>query len=203
MRSLSTRVAEEHSALIARACAGLSRRENWATEDVTSLTATLKSLGLVGLGKLRAAWLLEDGPYSCRGNDELLADLILALALIARTAGVTIQLRSDRVVEALSPENQRSLFLVFSGKGSLRWASAEATLRYREKYLPQESTSSRPRRALVSGVVGTSPANISPPPTIVDQEDDESILADGAPFQMWSTDELRGNVAAVSMELIA
>lgn len=205
MRALSTRLAEEHSNHIAAACSVMTTREGWTQEDLSSLRSKLKSLGLVGLGKLRASWLLDDRPYCCHEGtiEELLADILLALALIERTAGVSIQLHSDRIVEITTGSNQRLSFLVFSGKGSLRWTSAETEILYREKYCPLESASSRPRRALVSGVTGPSPARVSPPPSIVDQEDEKSIMADAPTFKMWSTDDLRTNTTAVLQELIS
>lgn len=205
MRGLSTRVASERCAQIESTCLALVARESWPAEDVPSLCQRLIQLGLVGLGKLRAAWLLEDRPYCCHENAtvDLLADLLLAIGFIERTAHVTIRLRSDRLIEAINVQNQLSSFLIFSGRGSLRWASAEPAIKHSEKYFNHDSGARRPRRALVSGVIGTTLDRVTPPASIVDVENEESILSDQEAFKMWSIEELRATPDAVLQELLA
>lgn len=204
MRGLSTRVASERSAQIEAACRTLAVREGWAPEDVQSLCRRLTQLGIVGLGRLRAAWLLEDRPYCCHENAtvDLIADLLLAIAFIERTANLTIRLRADRLVEAVNGQNQHSSFLIFSGRGSLRWASAEPAIKHSEKYVNYDGGIVRPRRALVSGVIGTTLDRVTPPASIVDAASEESILSDQEAFKMWSIEELRATPDAVLQELL-
>lgn len=205
MRELSTRMAAEHASHIANSCATLMKRESWPAENVTSLSNRLTLLGLVGLGKLRGSWLLDDRPYCPHdaSNAELLADLLLALGFIERTATVTIELKTDGIVDVINAQNQRTSFIVFSGKGTLRWTSAETEILYREKYRPMETGSTRPRRALISGVVGAPLASVSPPPSIVERQPTDSIIADAPSFKMWSTDNLRADPPSVLPELLA
>lgn len=205
MRELSQRLASEYGARISTACTVMVGREHWPTENIQGLCDRLTRLGIVGVGKLRASWLLGDQIY-CRhedGHDDLLADVLLAIGLIERTANVTIHIRADRIVEVAAPDNARASFLVASGKGTLRWASIEAQILHCEKYCPRDTGDSRPRRALVSGVIGTPLGAVTPPASIVDLQDSDSILTDQASLQLWSTDELRANPAAVIRELFA
>ncbi len=68
-------------------------------EDLTHLVGRMQSLGLVRLGMLRASWLLHDKPYCSMEGDapDVLADLLLSVAMIARVSRSTAIIADDSV----------------------------------------------------------------------------------------------------------
>jgi len=203
MRALSQRLASEHGSQISAACNALIESLKWPAEDIAGLCGRLVDLGLVGIGKLRASWLLESGGYSRhRGsNVDFLADLLLAVGFIERNEASKADVMSDGVVE-ISTSDGRRISLILASGGGKRWTSLEAEFKLREKYRPQDSAQRRPRRVLVSNVTGGDLTTVSPPVSIVNTPDESSILDDQNSFKFWSADQIRKDPASLK-ELLA
>ena len=101
MRELAQRVVVEHREELRAACLILQESEGWEPEDVDQLCDRVLDLGLLGLGQLRARWLLSDMPYIPRymSNVSHIADLMLVVRLIERRSTTSAKLGSDGVVE--------------------------------------------------------------------------------------------------------
>ncbi len=122
MEELSERLSTEQVFELEQAISRKVREEALLqTEDVTNLLACLRNLGLVKLGKLRAHWLLYEKPYypvNLNGNG-LLADLLLALAMIARVSGTAVIIIENGLVEFQRDDRVVVTYLVASGCGHL------------------------------------------------------------------------------------
>lgn len=199
MKTLSHRLAVEHADKIASACTTITKAEGWPAEDVQGLRDRVVTLGLIGLGKLRASWLGDSVRYLNHSDDtvELLADLLLAVGLIERIEGVRSEVLSNGVIEVTLSDNRRVPLIMASGRGSKRWTSMQEALKQREQYRPQDSSVRRSRRAIVSGVIGSRPEAVSPPESIVDMPEEDSILGDDRSISLWSVDQLRANPALI------
>ena len=132
MGRLADRVVEEHRAELERECAGLAQDLELADEDVASTCERLSALGLVGLGKLRASWLMVTGPYQPRTTEQLrlLSDLILAVAMIERVAGTEATFSDEGVIEFVGVARTVRILLC-SGGGWMTRAYAESKARGR------------------------------------------------------------------------
>ena len=77
------------------------QEDNLPNEDITQLLTALQHLGIVRVGKLRAHWLLYEKPYHVFEESilGLLADLLLALATMARVSGADVVIIEDGRVE--------------------------------------------------------------------------------------------------------
>ena len=191
MTLLSKRLAQEHRAEIEKACEDLQNENGWTPEDPTELCDRLEALGLLEFGRLRASWMLIKQRYMpCHAADpRLIADLLLVISLVERTTGGIAILRGDGIVDLESPDGKKlGSFLIGSGSGHERPATLEAKMRHKEVDHPH----ARPSHLLVSGVTGA--RVLSPPKSIVSEEDPESIVGGGGrTFVMIHADEIREN----------
>jgi hypothetical protein len=193
MEELSLRVVDQQRIEIQRKCERRMQEEHFENEDAHSLCHRLGRLGLLGLGRLRARWLLDPAPYLAHLGLELtwIADLLLAIGLIERRTVTEASFFEDGVVELRQDGQLLVALLVAHGRGIKRWLSIEAdsqiwARRYRKRD-PQ------PRRVILAGVDGPRNPVVSPPPSIVSREDPESILGESSVVEMISIEDLRAN----------
>ena len=152
MEELSERLSAEQVVELGQAIGRKVREEELLqTEDVANLLACLRNLGLVKLGKLRAHWLLHEKPYypvKLNGNG-LLADLLLALAMMARVSGTAVIIIENGLVEFQRDDRVVVAYLVASGCGHRGRAAVEAVVESRRaQYRSHPAT---PRGVLVGG----------------------------------------------------
>ncbi|MDA1052171.1 MAG: hypothetical protein O3C40_17065 [Planctomycetota bacterium] len=191
MRAFSERLILELANKIVRACDDLTYKEKWPNESVASLRDRLTALGLIAFGKLRAAWLLDDRTYLKmeEGHADLIADLLLAIGLIERIEGVAATMNSDGIVEFRSATHHWYV-RVASGRGVRRWTSIETELLQREKYSATGTHSPRSRTVLIAGVTGP-PRPVTPPVSILGDDDDDSIVGGDTHLTLLDVDQIR------------
>jgi hypothetical protein len=190
MRQLSARILEEQRAQLERACRELITANGWGVEDVETLCARLSEHGLIAVGRMRASWLLSDSPYlpTKELNWPWLADLLVAVALVARMTGSQPTFGDDGLLELRRDGQIFGLIILAHGRGFQRWLVVEGQiqrLRWSATRVP------RPRFAIVAGIPDGRPASVAPPGNILYEETETSIIMAAVSPRMFSVDELR------------
>ena len=137
MRALAKRLVEEHGAEIERACYKLNLEQNNEEEDFSELCQRLIDIGLVGLGKLRAAWLPEGDPYLPYDSGiplRLFTNLLLGVRVFEKLSNRRARFSADGLVEFYVERNVERV-MVCSGLGSMAYAQLVARLYDRQKKL--------------------------------------------------------------------
>lgn len=198
MDELSQHLAREHAS---RLLAAIQRKivdDHLPSEDVEPLLERLQTLGLVALGKLRAHWLLHDTPY-CPVEPTglgLIADLVLALAMMTRVSGAAAVIFDNGLVEFHRGTRTAISYLLASGRGYRGRAAIEAAVAARRA---QYRTHPVPPRAVIVG--GTSDiwnAPLTPPTDVVRGNVTDTVLADTATLPLLHISELRANPTLVA-----
>jgi hypothetical protein len=88
MEQLGERLLREQLVRLDGAVRDKVRDDGLPNEDITGLVERLGALGLVKVGRLRARWFVQGRPYCPEeaGTLGLIADLLLALAMMARVS---------------------------------------------------------------------------------------------------------------------
>lgn len=195
MELLAVRLTEEFRHSLETSCLEMCSEHGWDAEagPATALCKRLHSLGLVDLGALRAAWLL-DHPSLYTPDDErrgLIADLLLGIGLVEQRHSAEAHFRSDGTVRLYRAGRALPSFLAASGQGTLRWAALEARVL---KVLGDYQGIDRPRAALLSGVSGGRPDTIAAPEDVI--ADWASDITQGTPRpELVTVDEIRSDPA--------
>jgi len=151
-------------------------------------------LGIVKLGKLRASWLLHDKPYCPVDSSAsgLLADLVLALAMLARVSGALPVVADDGVVEFHRDGQAVSSYLIASGLGYRGRPAIEARIESRSP--DHRSRAAPPRGVLVGGTSDAWDVPTTPPKDILQGDQIEEDLVSGPmTLPLIHIDELRRN----------
>lgn len=192
MHQLAARVTEEHRATMECECEALIDEHGWNPEDVSGVCARLAALGLIGLGRLRARWLLDDTGYAPHPREtalvRVLSDLLIAAGMIERESGTTARFDDEGIVEFQGTRQGHVLAMLCSGSGWMRWELLEGKVSFRRQQLERRGRSVR--LAIVSGVVGER-AGIAPPESISGEAETDSIVFGEAQIQLVTVDELR------------
>ena len=191
MKSLSDRLVLEQRALLESAATAFLTREGIEEESIDALLDRFEVLGLVGIGKLRAAWTLDKRSYSRdeEASRESLADLLLAVAFLSRQAGVSAVLCEDGVVE-FRRANQITAALIFlTGNGTKGWSAIDAEL-------PQRLEELKTRPTLVTGAIIAHTrdgikSNVAPPVDVVHEDSSASIINGPTPIPFYHIETLR------------
>lgn len=195
MRELAQRLAVEHLAVLRQAAEALQGQRGLPEEALDCVLDVCAELDLVGLGELRARWLLrQDGYVPARAVDPaLLADLIQGAAILARALDVRfvgapdgcLQMRrGDRVVGVLIPA---------SGAGIRQWTQYEPEVRNQSWVRSQGGGDQTV--ILAAGVLGNRD-RIAAPPDIIDDPNLESVAQAPTEPLFIDVDELRANPSA-------
>ena len=190
-RELSARLVEEHRTQLIASCGTLAHQEGWAPEDVEGVLTRWASLGLVGVGRVRARWMLANRTFMPRAGCavELMADLIMIVRLIERTAECTARFSVDGTVEFWRDDRRFGPVVSASGRGIRRWVAMEQEVvahAHHWRYLVPQ-----PRIAIVSGVVGGRPQQIGPPEDVVVGNGTDSIVGGQTSVELVAVDEIR------------
>lgn len=196
MNQLAHRVSQEHIDELGRAVTRVVAENGLQAEDVTSLLARLLDLGLLKIGRVRACWLLHDKSY-CPAETAgfpLLADLLLALGLLARVSGASAILAEDGLIEFHRDDRVVSVFMVASGQGYRNRAALEARMgAHRTQHRLRVKA---PTGALIGGTsdgIGELP---TPPANIIDGEGgSDSVVTGSSAFKVFHIAEIRANQA--------
>lgn len=191
MSQLGARVVEEHRAELYSACQQLIATEGWNDDDPAGLCQRLADLGLLGLGRLRARWILDTSSYAPRDlvTVDWIADLLLAVGLIEQSAGAHSVFEEDGVVELRRDDRVLGSVILASGKGVRRWLALEVEIgqhSYRRRM-----RNPQPHFALVGAIQGERPEQIAPPSNVAVGDEPGSIVSGDNAFQLISVEELR------------
>jgi hypothetical protein len=191
MEALSTRVVRDHQAQLALACDQVRRTNQWDAEDVTNLCERIAQLGLLGMGQLRAMWLLEKDAYlPFRGLDTgLWADLTLTVALIERLLGLRAAF-VDGMLEFMDGNRRIALVAPVSGRGRKRWLAVETDVR--EKTATWAKRGKKPTAVIVTGFIASATERATPANLVTEYEKGDIVDAD-SDINMLSAYDLREN----------
>ena len=191
MRALAQRVVEEHRASLERACGKLAEELDQQGEDVSGLCRKLAGIGLVRLGKLRAAWMLDKGSYLPHDPGiplRLFGTLVLGIRIVERVSGHQAGFADDWLVE-FSQERQVTRVMVCTGDSVMTVARIEVELRKRQHILRERGQATS--IALVGGI--ESGTNVETPNDIVANPDPDDLLTGPGHLRILSLDELRAD----------
>ena len=191
MHALAERVVEEHRAAVERDCGDLSRDLGIETEDVADLCGRLAGVGLLGLGRLRAAWMLDSGsylPYEQGAPLHNFSHLVLAIRLVERVSGRRARFDEDGVVE-FSQGGYVTRVMACSSGGWMNGARIEVELSKRREAMQRQGKA--PSVALVWGV-GYS-LDMATPSDIVGDSDPNDLVTGPAYLRMVSISDLRAD----------
>lgn len=189
MRELSQRVAVEQGAAIERDCRELIKQYNYEDDDVTDICRRMAEIGIIRLGQLRAAWMLEDGwylPHEPGIPLRLFSSLVLGVQMVERLSARNATFTDEGLVE-FSRDTHVTRVMVCSGRGSMGHAQIRAKLsERREQFLGQSMSYST---ALVSGV--ESGVDIAAPSNIIAENDRYDLVTGPSHLRIVSFAELR------------
>lgn len=192
MWSLSQRLALVHVDDLTTACSAIVAREGLTDTTPQGLRDRLGNLGLIGLGEMRARWMLDAATYLPNAglDPELIADLLLAVGLIEEVTGCRAVFEQDGIVDFVEGGDLKGSLAIGSGRGTSRWVTLEAALN--EKRVREGVAANKPRFALVGSVSDQRPTAIAPPEDVVrGGTPNESILSPDPPLSLVTVDELR------------
>lgn len=196
MDALGERVLEEHRTAIRKACDAVMSERGGDEEDVEDLCARLAALGLLALGRLRAAWMLDDRSYlafGSMGSPRYFANLVVGIGMLERVSDCVAEFSDEGVVEFRKGSRVTSTLVGFGG-GALNRAAVEVKLRRRSdamKHVP-----SQPSIGLIAAVE-PSATSIATPSDIAIGDQHDDLVRGPAAFRVVGFEELRGNTALV------
>jgi hypothetical protein len=197
MEQLSERLLTEHVSQLKQAVDRKFQEDRLQIEDVGDLLARLKSLGLVKSGKLRALWLLHDREYYPLEPNALglIADLLTALAMVARVSHSVAVICEDGITEFQRDGRAVVSYLVASGRGHRTRSAVEADVehrhrRYRGRVPP-------PTGVIVSGTSDTWTTTLTPPADVVRGNVSESIVVGPQGLPLFHIGELRADPSRI------
>ena len=189
MSALAERVVEEHRAALEHDCDALIKNLGIETEDITDLCGRLAEVGLLGLGRLRAAWMLDSRsylPHEQGTSLHLFSNLILAIRMVERVSGRQARFDEDGLVE-FSLDGYVTRVMVCSGGGWMTGALVEAELSKRRAAMQRQG-----RAPLVALVAGVEPGpDTATPNNIAGDADPDDLVRGPSRLRMVSINELR------------
>lgn len=151
MGELSDRLVKEHVAQLREAVEQKVQQDGLRPEEVQPLLDQLLALGLIEFGELRSDWLLHSERYTPFNSytPGLLADLLLALAMMERISGTQAAIGDRGLVEFRRDGRVVTAFLVASGRGHRKMSALEAEIARRERQC--RNSRIRPQGGIVGG----------------------------------------------------
>lgn len=204
MSRLGERLLANHRDELHDACRRMIEREGFDDGDPSGVCDRLTQLDLLGVGELRARWLLETRQrYLPHGavDIELIASLLLAIALIERRTATSATFHDDGAVEFVKEGSLKTSLLVASGRGTRGWSSVEAAIN--QPTFPRNHHFAEPRYVLLDGVGLREP--VAPPMKLVGEDETaaaESIIGGEEMLILRSVDELRAQ-PSLAEEMVA
>lgn len=191
MAEMGRRLMQEHAALIGQAITNKVHDDALTGEDVAGLVHQLVDLGLLRVGRIKAEWLLHSKPYRpMRGDDPaLVADLLLALAMVGRVTGAKVAITDDGIVEFYRDGRVVAASMLASGCGHRGRSAVEADLSRRRRQLRRRVV--HPTMALVGGTSDAWGAQVSPPPDVVRGATEGDIITGPETFRLVHISQLR------------
>lgn len=191
MAALSIRLVLEHASRLKVAAAEIIQREQLTPENIDALLSRLEDIGLVKLGQLRANWLLHEKPYlpDEQGDRELIADLLLAAAFVARETVCSAVICEDGVVEFRRGDQTIAAHVFVSGKGTRGRSAIEGELSTRQRRFRGRSTP--PSGAVIAGTREGGAVPISAPSDVLLGDTLNSIVLGPTTLPLFHVELLR------------
>lgn len=182
MHALGDRVLRDQKAKLEAGCASLMHANpGWPAESVGSVCSRLAQLGVLGAGEIRARWFIDEDNYRPHPRDavnmDLLADLVLGLALLERLRSREARLDNEGLANFDGPGGPTSIAVV-SGRGSRDWVRIEGDVARRLRDLKRRGRSVQ--AVLATGVTGNRESVVVP----------ENIAGERDPTSVAGTDPL-------------
>lgn len=176
MAALSQRLVVQQIALLNSTAQDVIARDTLYPEDLAPLLSRLENLGLLELGRLRANCLLYEQDYIVDEElgRELVADVLLGIALITRVTGTTAIILGIGVVEFRRGDRIVSTHLVVSGRGSRGRIAIQSELSLRQRRY--RGLASSPAGAIVGGIRDDIEGPITPPADVLIGDTSGSII---------------------------
>jgi hypothetical protein len=198
MVELSDRLLQEHVAKLSSAATQKAADDGLPDNDITPFAHWLQSVGLLNVGRLRATWLLLETPY-CPDVDlhrTLIADLLLAVAMLGRVRNATPVLCADGAVEFRRNGHTIACYLLASGRGTKRWAAIEAKLSSIERQHRGRAT--QLNGLIISATSDAWATEVTPPADIARDDTSGDILLGHASPVMFHVESLRQNAESAA-----
>ena len=198
MSELAPRVVKEVRLQLAKAITAKAKNDNLREEDPADILDRLEVLGLVRIGMLRATWLLHNKPY-CPDNHTaraLLADIALAVCMIARERGVRATIAEDGLIDFERDGRVIASYVIASGSGHHGRAAIEAELRSKRHLFDRRRF--RPQGALIAGTSDFAAPPPSPPADLLQGNRENDIVVGATFLPMTHIHELRLNPAQIA-----
>jgi hypothetical protein len=196
MQELSARLLTEHAQQLENSANEKVQDDGLAAEDLTSFLERLRALGLVACGKLKGQWLLTGGAY-CRATPDhhrLVADLLLAVAMVARVSGTQAVIVEDGIIEFHRDNRVVAACLLGSGRGHRGRPSMEAAIDQQRR---QHRGRAIPISSAIVGATSDWGVVATPPADVVRGNVADDIILGQAPLPMHHIAELRANPNAI------
>ena len=173
-----------------------SRRTTYEEEELTDLCRRLAEVGLVRLGQLRAAWMLERGSYLPHEPSiplRLFSSLVLGVRMVEKLSDRQAIFVDHGLVE-FCRGNHVTRVMFCSGRGSMNYARMEAELSDRREQLVGQGKSFAV--ALVGGL--DSDADIATPSDIIAETEPHDLVTGPAHLRIIRIGKLRADPTLIS-----
>lgn len=168
MTLLGDRVLAEQIDHLRVVCTTEVATEAFAIANVDLVIEHLRGMGLVEMGKVRAAWLSLDECYAAHTERDapLLAHVVIAASAVAQAAEAEEVIIRSEVIEFRAGSGATlTCAMVACGRGIRGWAAMEAEIRRRRAAIPRHDP--QPRFAVVGGAIGLPLGELAAPIDIV------------------------------------
>ena len=191
MDALSERLVFEQTTILNSVATEITERESVTPENLATLLSQLQRFGLVDVGRLRASWLLYEKLYLSDNImlRELIADLLLGVALIARITDTEAVILANGLVEFRRDHRIVATHVFVSGGGSRSLAAIEGALSSRWRC--DRKLTTVPIGAVVAGVRNSDVSRVTPPRDVVLGDTTESIVFGSSALLIFRVEALR------------
>ena len=193
MEQLSDRVLVEQRRRLVSSCLDARAAEALDENDVGAIVSRATAAGLLGLGSLRARWMMKPGDYHPEREAELpfIASVLIALRVIEKYMKAEAVFREYAAVDF--KDGAKSVlcaaFIIVPGK---RWLALEGTLhRLQRRWSGQNPA---PSCVFVCGAVGPRLKDAEPPEDLVSADKPDSIVSPSIDA-LYDVEEVRLNPA--------
>lgn len=194
MDVLANRVVQEHRASLEQACADQIEEHDLDdddSEDIDALCRRITQDGLIKLGQIRARWTLSAASYLPQRSviTKWIADILIAVGFIERQSKSQAVFRADGIIEFRRGNLIVGMVIAAHGQGYLRWEALATRVRQSQQYSDYGDCGTV--RAIVSGVQGVEPTNVTPPENIVWQGKPDSLIPPPRRLKLYSVIQIR------------
>ena len=189
MRALGDRVVAAQCGELQQVCEAMANELGVDSEDVSSLCDRLASIGLVGLGQLRAAWMLNRSSYRANLDSDSLqqiGNILMVIRLMERTSGSSARFFKEGLIE-FSRDGKITRMVACSGSGWRNYTSIQGGLNWHLRKLGIEGR--EPSVAVVAGMA--SGPEVTTPDDITGEAYDGDVIIGPESLTIIDVNEVR------------